>query len=59
MGIIKKFNEFIRESVGSGFDWSFVISLDLISIIYSGGEYFNDLEPSQQTDVKRLFDSQC
>ncbi len=57
MGMIKKFNEFIRESVGSGFDWSFVISLDLISIIYSGGEYFNDLEPSQQTDVKRLFDN--
>ena len=43
MRIVKNFKEFIRESVGSGFDWSFVISLDLISIIYSGGEYFNDL----------------
>ena len=29
----------------------------MISIIYSGGEYFNDLDPSQQTDVKRLFDN--
>ena len=57
MGIIKKFNEFIKESVGSGFDWTFIISLDLIAGIYSGGEYFEDLEPSRQADVKRLFNN--
>ena len=57
MGIVKKFKEFIKESVGSGFDWTFIISLDLIAKIYSGGEYFEDIKPSEQADVKRLFNN--
>ena len=57
MGIVKTFNEFIKESVIPGFDWSFIIDVDLIAAIYSGGEYFEDLEPSAQADVKRLFNN--
>ena len=57
MGIIKKFEEFINESVGSVFDWTFIISLDLVAGIYSGGDYFEDLKPSKQANVKRLFNN--
>ena len=50
-----KLNKDIKTRTPGEFNWEFVIDMDIVSIMYTGGHYYDENDNSTKKEIKKLF----